>query len=87
MNDEWNPLPGEVVERLGRADRWRARLDDGSVLVCCLPRSYVGCRVGDPEKQMPEPGDRVLVERSPSDSDLGPVVRDPQRGITVMRFR
>jgi hypothetical protein len=87
MGGEMRPVSGEIVERVGRAYSWQVRLDDGSVLICYLSRSYIGCRVREPERRLPKVGDRVLVVRSPSESNTGLIVRDRQRGITVKRFR
>lgn len=76
MGDDKNPYPGTIVERVAPYS-WRVRLDDGSVLVCYLSRSYIGCRVRDPEKYVPKVGEPVFVERSPSDRDRGRIVRLP----------
>ncbi len=81
------PCPGEVVERIGQAYTWRVRLDDGSVLVCYLSRSYIGCRVREPEKRVPKVGEKVLVMRTTIESDSGQIVRNRRGGITVKRFR
>jgi len=82
-----DPSPGEVVERIGQAYTWRVRLDDGSVLVCYLSRSYIGCRVREPEKRVPKVGEKVLVMRTTIESDSGQIVRNRRGGITVKRFR
>jgi translation initiation factor IF-1 len=87
MGDDNVPCAGEVVGRIGQTHTWRVRLDDGSVLVCHLSRSYIGCRVREPEKRLPRVGERVLVERSSVESDKGRIVSDRRDGITVRRYR
>ena len=82
MTDDNSLFPGEVIERI-TPHSWRVRLDDGSLVVCMLSRSYIGCRTRDPEKHVPKVGEMVFVERSPYPVDRGRIVRYPRGRIVV----
>lgn len=77
MTDDNKLFPGEVIERMS-PHSWRVLLDDGSPVVCMLSRSYLGCRIRDPEKRVPKVGETVFIERSPYQPDRGHIVRFPR---------
>jgi translation initiation factor IF-1 len=82
MPDGNSLFSGEVIERIS-PHSWSVRLVDGSLLVCTLSRSYVGCRIRDPEKYVPKVGEKVFVERSPYQVDRGRIVRYPRGRVVV----